>query len=484
MKLTLDFVTTALELPKISGLKSDLHFSSITTDSRKIEKGALFVAIVGDQFDGHDFISKAVELGASGILATRTKIPPHLPKEVAVFAVNDSLDAYRTLAHAWRMEFKIPVIGVAGSVGKTSTKELLAALLRGKFSNVLYTQGSQNGYVGIPMTLLQMNSSTDAAVIEIGIDEIGAMSKHIELVAPTLSLLTAIGPEHLEKLIDVPTVAREEAIALEWTAQNGGAVVIRLDDEWIAPLANKIKPQFGGEIYCTWMESGHKNNQTIPSGVKTVKAQELNDVLNIETSTGAKFSIKCPLPGRHNASNLLTAISSAIACGLTPLDLQRGIQTFSGGAYGRSELKTFKGGIQVICDYYNANPTSVEAGLELLSTLSEKASSPRRIAVLGDMLELGTLEESLHRGLIASISKAKITDLFLYGPRMKWLLDEIRTKDPKISVHHFDSHESLATSVAGLIEPRITLLIKGSRGMRMEEVWKRIEPKLEAETKA
>lgn len=477
--LNSEFVSNALKLPKPAGTAGTLTFTSVTTDSRNIKAGALFVAIVGDHFDGHSFILKALESGAKGILADAAKLPQGLPANVAVFGVKDSLEAYRTLAHAWRMEFKIPVVGVAGSVGKTSTKELLAALLRGKFAGVISTQGSQNGFVGIPMSLFSMNRTTDAAVIEIGIDEIGAMKKHIELVAPTVSLLTAIGPEHLEKLVDVPTVAREEAIALEWTAEHGGAIVVRMDDPWTAPLAQKIKPKFGGEVYCTWLEP--MTAPTLPEGVRTIRGTEIESGLSIETSEGSKFTVTCPLPGRHNASNLLTAVASAIACGMTPLDLQRGIQTFSGAA-GRSELRAFKNGIQVLCDYYNANPTSVEAGLDLLASISDKARSPRRIAILGDMLELGTHEEKLHRGLGAKIAATQVTDLFLYGPRMKWLLDEMRAISPKTSVHHFESHEALASAVTPLIEANVSILVKGSRGMKMEEVWKRIEPKLETQS--
>jgi UDP-N-acetylmuramoyl-tripeptide--D-alanyl-D-alanine ligase len=213
--LSPSFVAHALGLT-LPGVLSTQAFSSVASDSRKIQPGCLFVALRGEKFDGHDFILQAIEGGARGVICRRDFARP-AGSAAKFFPVEDTLAAYRRLAGAWRREYPIPVVAVAGSVGKTTTKELLTAILRGKWDDVLKTQGSQNGFVGIPLTLLELTPPHGAAVIEVGIDETGAMEKHIQLVQPSVAVLTAIGPEHLEKLHDIPTVAREEGLALSHT---------------------------------------------------------------------------------------------------------------------------------------------------------------------------------------------------------------------------------------------------------------------------
>jgi len=347
--LSSEFVARALGLP----VPAPIEFQTITTDSRKASTGALFVAIPGEKFDGHAFIPKAIEQGATGVVGEKGKIPAGLPRHVAVFEVADTTEAYRRLGSAWRGRFSNPVVVVAGSVGKTTTKELLTSILRGKYARVVSTRGSQNGYLGIPMTLLDLRADTDVAVVEVGIDEIGAMEKHMAVVRPTASLLTAIGPEHLEKLIDVPTVAREEAFALTLTAKTGGVTVVRMDD----PYQAKILPQL---LFSqnAWQCALDLDLQ----GPRTVKGQIAADGkhLRVTQETGSHFEVTLPLPGRHNAGNLLVAVTTALSQGLNPIEIQRGLSQFQ-GAYGRSELRMLPRNTPVVCDYYNANPSSVEA---------------------------------------------------------------------------------------------------------------------------
>ena len=250
MILNESFVRNALSLPASPGSAQgavngpsqydETPYSEVVTDSRKISKNCLFVALPGDRFDGHHFIAEAVAQGAGGVICKADYSLSSSTERTLFFRVKDTVDAYRALGSAWREEFKIPMIAVAGSVGKTTTKDLLAAILLGKWEKVFKTQGSQNGFIGIPMTLLELKKDHEVAVIEVGIDEIGAMEKHMELVQATHAVLTAIGPEHLEKLIDVPTVAREEAIALSYVAKSGGLISVRLDDPWISPLFDKL----------------------------------------------------------------------------------------------------------------------------------------------------------------------------------------------------------------------------------------------------
>ncbi len=468
-----DFVAHALNLPEPT--TGPAQFSGWTTDSRKIRPGCLFIAIPGEKFDGHDFIEAALDQGAGGILArtgTREKLPTSA--KAAFFEVPDTLQAFRKLGHEWRHRFSGLVVLIAGSVGKTTTKEIFSALLRGKFQEVLRTSGSQNGFVGIPMTLLEIDPAVHrAAVVEVGIDEIGAMAQHLELVQADAGILTPIAPEHLEKLIDLPTVAREETLALQEIDSRGGITAVSLDDPWLHALCQEAPK--GQRVYFSLLGA------PAPKGLE---AQVLRGTLD---STGTKLSLQgldldgtelpLPLPGDHNALNLLGACALARALGLDSAQLRAGLATFSGAA-GRSEIRQSARGNTVICDYYNASPASVAAGLALLERTAqsrEAKSARRKLAVLGDMLELGPQELDFHRELAAPLARHGVERVFLYGPRMRALHETLKAQHPSLQSSHHETHEELARALLSELAQEDTLLIKGSRGMRMEEIWKRVE---------
>ncbi len=404
-----------------------------------------------------------MQAGATGILYNRTLSADQigrLSKKAWLIEVPDTTVAMRAIAAAWRREFRIPVVGIGGSAGKTTTKELLASILRGKFKQILKTQGSQNGFLGIPMTLMELSPDHGVAVIEIGIDEIGAMKQHVGLVAPDFSVLTSIGPEHLEKLVDVPTVAREEGILLQETLGNGGSVCVSLDDSWIAGL--KL-PAHRRRMHFTLLPESD-------SAIECIRGSWNADLGEMEISgLGEMFVLRCPLEGRHNASNLLAAVSVALLLGLTADEITAGLQTFHAAA-GRSELKQLPNGTRVLCDYYNANPSSMVAAFELISAKTGGAL----IACLGDMLELGTQEESFHRGLAESLIANKFSNILLFGPKMKWLEDEFKKRKFTGECHWFENKSDLSAHLKKTTQPGDRVLIKGSRGMRMEEVWESV----------
>ena len=466
-----DLIQQALgpDLKEVLSVGRDtLHdFKALSTDSRKVGPGTLFVAIAGDQFDGHDFITTAIENGASGILSQKPK-PENLPQSSAdgrgfiFYQVSSELGtqgAYRRISQLWRKQFTIPIEAVAGSEGKTSTKELLAAILQGKYSSVLKTQGSQNGFLGIPMTLLELRPHHQIAVVEVGIDEIGAMVQHLPLVAPTLALLVSIGPEHLEKLRNVETVAQEEFLALSMTEKAGGQIVLNLDDPWIRKLAPTLAQT--NHPSCGFSEA------------------QLGDAREDGTKLfyrGETYPL--PMPGHHNATNLLIAITAALTLGLTPSEIRKGLSGFK-QAPGRSEVQKLPSGAIVLCDYYNANPTSMLAGLKLLTQISLPSGQSNRIprwACLGDMLELGADEELFHRNLAPPIVELEIENVLLYGPRMRFLYSELQALGFKGSVNYFTTQEQLGQFLVEHSGPTDAIMIKGSRGMRMENIWKILEP--------
>jgi UDP-N-acetylmuramoyl-tripeptide--D-alanyl-D-alanine ligase len=456
--LTSHWIARALNLPPEG---ADRALTQISSDTRELGKGSVFVALKGEASDGHDFVEKAQAAGAVALVHRRGFI---CPAGMISFEVDDTLAAWRSLAAAWRREFSIPVVAVAGSAGKTTSKELLAALFRGKWKNVLHTQASQNGFQGVPTTLLRLRPETQAAVIEVGIDEPGSMIQHLELVAPDAGILSSIGPEHLEKLGDLDTVEKEEGILFRVLGLRGGLAAVNLDDA-------RIRRQAEEQIQVSQRITYSLRDEAQVRGHLTVGT---NDELWIDVDgIGAKTErFRVPLEGAHNALNLLGALTLAHGLGLTVTELYKGLLTFQPPP-GRSEVHQWRG-CKVLADTYNANPASVEAALETLFGGSKERDGETWVC-LGDMLELGRFEEAMHRGLADPLLKHGVRNVFLYGPRMKKLEDELKGRKFKGTLAHFDSQEKMAEKLRSSAQSGDRILIKGSRGMRMENVWKALQ---------
>jgi UDP-N-acetylmuramoyl-tripeptide--D-alanyl-D-alanine ligase len=439
----------------------DSAITSITTDSRRVKPGALFVAIPGDQFDGHDFIPQAIAQGATAIICQK---PIQNLGQAILFEVQSSLEAIRKLAAEYRNRFNIPIIAVVGAVGKTTTKELLHSALQGKYKSVLKTEGSLNGFLGIPLTLLQLRTEHEAAVIEIGIDEIGAMDQHLVIVRPTHVILTKNGPEHLHQLKTVEIAASEELQAFEYARTHDLPMAVNLSDEYVWRWFRAHSAQIQARSIITYSLQGQSPAGVLPSLSGEYHSQD--GLLMVHSASGSDL-YRCPLPGAHHAHNLLAAIAVAQQFGLSAEQIKKGLSTFK-TAFGRTETYQLDSGTTVIADYYNSNPTSMVAALTLLADHSKTGQSH---AVLGDMLELGHDEERFHRELAPQLLSRQISRVWLYGPRMKWLEAELLSTHPTdIKVQHFESHEALALELKKHVTPADRVLIKGSRGMKMEKV--------------
>jgi tRNA threonylcarbamoyl adenosine modification protein (Sua5/YciO/YrdC/YwlC family) len=441
-----------------------ISFNSLCTDTRQLSEGSFFIAIRGETLDGHAFIGAAIKKGARGILVEESyALGDDLPDDLLIFRVPDTLLAFRTLAGAWRRNFQIPVVSIAGANGKTTTKEFLGAILRGRFAHVLKTEGSQNGYLGLALTLIRLRPEDSIAVIEIGIDEIGAMHQHLELVKPTHSLVTLIAPEHLEKLLDIETVAREENLSLLETANSGGTVLVnrddpRIDDNW-----------FRFEDSRRW---SYSTARPLPPGPRHLsgRTQPASQTIAITGGGWSSEVFSVPLPGRHNAHNLLAAITAARSLGLSADEIRKGLATFR-GAMGRSEVKHLGLGTTVICDYYNSSPASLQAALDTLQQEVELHPGSKPMVALGDMLELGDAELDYHRAAAPLLIGLGAQPVHLYGPRMRALHEELKRIRPDFQSFHFDSHSALTHELRKHLRSNTILLIKGSRGMRMEKAW-------------
>jgi UDP-N-acetylmuramoyl-tripeptide--D-alanyl-D-alanine ligase len=425
----------------------DRSFDSVSTDSRTLHAGALFVALRGPNFDGADFAAAALARGAVGAILERRLPGLTMPQIV----VPDALRALQQLGKRWRAAFSIPIVGVGGSNGKTTTKEMTASILLRRGA-CLATQGNLNNHIGVPLTLLRLSSDHRSAVIEMGANRIGDVAELVELAAPTVGLITNAGAEHLEGFGDLDGVARGEGEMVAGLAP-GATAVINADDAY----------------------SGYWRKAAGASRIVTFGVQGAADF----TATGlaqsieqggfvARFLLRCPLGehpvtlkagGAHNVQNALAAAAAASAAGASLEDIAAGLGEFR-AVSGRLQLKTGLNGSWIIDDSYNANPSSVRAGLDVLRSL-EGATW----LVLADMAELGGHAASSHAELGRYARDSGVARVFALGPESS---HAIETFGP--GGEWFGDADSLIRRLKDEIAPGVTVLIKGSRVNRLERV--------------
>lgn len=459
--LTASDVARALGLRPRATFGEPGRFSFVTADSREVRAGALYVALVGPSRDGHAFVDEAIRAGAAGVVYARDH-QLGLPPTTLGFPAEDTLAAYRSLAGAWRRQFSVPVVAVAGSVGKTTTKAFIASFLRAAGWDVVVTEGSRNGFTGVPETLLRLRSHHRAAVVEVGIDRPGAMAKHMALVAPTVSIVTAIGPEHLEGLGDLATVLREECLALDAATRNDGTSVLNLDD----PSLRTYRPQ---------LRTGRRISYTLSQA--RGDASTLRGAFDMHSGTLAigglglpPLRLSPPLPGEHNARNFLGAVAVARWIGVPTEAIE------AGGDHvrlppNRSSVRALGGGVQVICDWSNANPTSMTAALRLLHGILPADRERGGWACLGDMLELGEQSAALHAALARELAVSNLAHVCTIGPRMEAVSARLSAQGWGPRARHFATHEELAATLLAELSEGDVVLIKGSAATRMGRVW-------------
>jgi len=429
-------------------LGGNVRFSRVATDSRTLVAGDLFVAIKGEHFDGHDFVAAAFERGAVAAIVAEDRAGALAGNLVVV---ERPLAALGRLAAHWRARFAIPVIVVVGSNGKTTVKEMLAAILRAHYGErrVLVTQGNFNNAIGLPLTLLRLRDEHAAAAIELGMNHAGETAELAAIVQPTVALVNNAQREHQEFMKSVADVALEHA-ALVRSLRAGGTAVVNADDPSVDVWRAAARERPGVRVVDFALAH--------PAAIRLRHAHAGTDAMQIATPAGDATLI-VNAPGRHNLSNALAAAGAALAIDVPLAGIVAGLESFRPVAGRLATLRT-AAGVTVIDDTYNANPDSVRAAIDVLAA----APQPRWLA-LGDMGEVGASGPQFHREVGAYARAAGIDLLFTAGAATV-------ESDAAFGegARHFVSVGALAAHLAASARAGTTILVKGSRVMRMERV--------------
>lgn len=439
-------------------------FGEVVTDSVKVKKGSVFVALKGERLDGHRFVSDAVRRGASCVVVHREPSRP-VPRGPTIIQVRDTLRALGDLAHYRRESYAPMVLAITGSNGKTTTKEMVAAILeeasmdgkrlRGK---VLKTEGNFNNLVGLPLTLLRLRKEDKVAVVELGTNCPGEIQRLAEIAHPDVGIITSVAAAHLEGLNSLAGVAREKA-ALYRGLRDRGTIAVNLDDLWARRLGEKFK---GRKI------TYGKRGQVRVESWRSLGTQGMLFTLR----TGRQRSrVRLHFLGQHNIANATGAAAVARALGIRLAVIRRGLQK-ARPLPMRMQIEDWKG-IGIVNDVYNANPASMEAAIK---TLAEIECRGARIAVLGDMFELGGQSRTQHLQLGKHVGRAGIDRLYLLGARAQQLKKGalqggLRSEQVIIGKDHRD----IARLLRRHLKKGDWLLVKGSRGMKMETVLKELK---------
>jgi UDP-N-acetylmuramoyl-tripeptide--D-alanyl-D-alanine ligase len=427
----------------------NLRFKSVSSDSRKISIGDLFIALRGENFDGYGFVNQSAQNGAVAALVNVDSYHHHA-MDCPLLLVDDTHLALGKLAAHWRKQFQIPLVAITGSNGKTTVKEMLASILRsaaGGAEGVLATKGNFNNDIGMPLTLLGLNAQHRYAVIEMGMNHFGEIDYLTRIAAPNVALINNASGAHLQGLGSVEAVAQAKGEIFNGL-QHGGTAIINSDDEY-APLWRTLA---GAEQL---LEFG-LNPQADVSGAWQPHGDGLR--LDVSTPLGA-FVASLQVPGEHNARNALAATAAAIALNISLEKIAAGLENFSGVA-GRLQRSVGRHGEKIIDDTYNANPASLRAAIGVLAQASGK-----RVLVLGDMGELGVDAAMLHAEIGNAAHHAGIEKLLALGDLSRNAVREFGK-----GAQHFEHVEDLQSELDKELDANTTVLVKGSRFMKMERV--------------
>jgi UDP-N-acetylmuramoyl-tripeptide--D-alanyl-D-alanine ligase len=423
-------------------------FAGVSTDTRTIGSGDLFVALSGESYDAHDFLDQAIAKGAGGIVVSREKI--RVPEDITVFHVPDTLRALQDLAQYHRLRFSIPVVAVTGSNGKTTTKDMIAAILAQRFQ-VLKTEANFNNEIGLPLTILKLNPSHEIAVVEMGMRGSGQIRELANIALPNIAVITNVGETHMELLGSIEKIAEAKAEILEGLPYSGFAV-LNADNSYVRNMAEKVQ--------CRTAFYGIEQGDIRAANIEfTGRSMMFECVVN----DSEVFSVHVPAVGRHNVYNTLAAICVGRYLGLDFQEINEGLSGFNAGGMRLQIEKTDR--YTVINDAYNASPASMEAAIDALVDIAPQ----RKLAVLGDMLELGHVAIEAHRRIGKKLAACRVDAVVTVGGMAAHIAGAAKEAGVPVAVA-CESHEEAKKVLGSLVAVGDTVLLKGSRGMKMEKL--------------
>lgn len=447
--LTLENITRVCK-GSFHGNEADLkkEIASVTTDSRKAEESCLFAAIPGERVDGHSFIGQVFEKGALAVLCER-----ETESDGNRILVESTLQALKDLAEFYRQQLDLRVVGITGSVGKTSTKEAIASVLAEKY-NVLKTLGNFNNELGLPLTVFRLREEHQAAVLEMGISNFGEMHRLSKIARPDICVMTNIGQCHLEFLHDRDGILRAKSEIFDFSNPDG-KVILNGDDDKLAgisqvhdnaPVFFGLENPEGKDIYA---------DEIAPKGLKGIACK-------IHTPEGS-FEVTVPIPGRHMVYNAMAATAVGLAMDLSLDQIKSGIEKLQ-PVSGRLHIIE-KNEMVIVDDCYNANPVSMKASLDVL-----KDAEGRKVAILGDMFELGENEAELHAGVGVHAAKNEIDLLICIGENCRHMAEAAFQTGGCGEVLQVPTLQALLEVLPRLVQPKDTILVKASHAMHFEKV--------------
>jgi UDP-N-acetylmuramoyl-tripeptide--D-alanyl-D-alanine ligase len=434
---TLRQLTDVLK-PKLSQfINPDLIATRITTDSRSIQPGDVFLALRGEKFDGHHFVQSALEQGAIAAIVDEQFTLAELP----LFVVPDTLAAYQAIGHWWRMQFDIPIIAITGSVGKTTTKELIAAILS-QYGKVHKTQANYNNEIGVPKTLLEITSEHDFAVIEMGMRGRGEIALLSQIASPDISVITNVGTAHIGRLGSQEAIAQAKCELLAEMPATGIAIL------------NYENPLLLETAASVW------HGKTVFYGLTGGNIQ--GQILNGKTLKVGNSEFPLPLPGEHNALNFLAALAVVQYLGLDSTKLLQGVTVNLPG--GRAQRYELENDVVMLDESYNAGLESMLASLKLLS----QTPGSRRIAVLGTMKELGDWSASYHQQVGEQVRDLKLDHLLILADEAE--SDAMKAGASPLAAEQFSTHDQVVKRLKELLQPGDRVLFKASRAVGLDRV--------------
>jgi UDP-N-acetylmuramoyl-tripeptide--D-alanyl-D-alanine ligase len=449
IKRTLGEIKNMISGANLDG-ESTLQINGVSINTREDLGGKLFIPIKGERFNGHEFVEAAFQKGVVASLWEKNE--PNMPSNVPLLLVDSTLTALQQLAHSYRNELQLKVVGVTGSNGKTSTKDMVYSVLSTVF-NVQKTEGNLNNHIGLPLSILKTSEDKEVLVLEMGMSSRGEIELLSKLAEPDAVIITNIGESHLQDLGSRDEIAEAKLEITAGLKENGALIY------------------FGDEPLLKQRVLRNEHIKLIPFGQE--QSNEYYPVFIKQEATGTAFTSNkvsrpffIPVLGRHNVYNALAAIAVGQVFEVPWDDIIRGLSQLK-ITQMRSEIVSGKNGSTIINDAYNASPTSMKAAIGLLQDLE---GYKRKFLVLGDMLELGDREREFHQDTGEAIDPTKVDFVYTYGERGKWIAQGAKKKFLEERVVSFTNKEELIEKLNLVIEEKDVILVKASRGMRLEEV--------------